>query len=104
MDYLIKTFGIPRNRIFNSRDTTFLPNIMRVTSNHGVQVVLHYLCGQLLHATWKCIAEFGTMVEIGKRDFIGRGKLSMNLFEQNRNFAGVDVSRIWTERPHIIYE
>lgn len=100
----MKNFSIPRNRIFNSRDSTFLPNIMRETSNRGVDVALNSLSGELLHATWKCVAEFGTMVEIGKRDFIGLAKLSMNLFEQNRNFAGVDISRIWTERPHIIYE
>ena len=100
----MKNFDIPRNRIFNSRDTTFLPDIMRETSNRGVDIALNSLSGELLHATWKCVAEFGTMVEIGKRDFIGHGALSMNLFEQNRNFAGVDISQICSERPHVIYE
>ncbi|KAI4122746.1 MAG: hypothetical protein LQ338_005639 [Usnochroma carphineum] len=103
-DFIMQTFDIPRNRIFNSRDTSFLPDILRETSGKGVSVVLNSLSGELLHASWKCVAEFGTMVEIGKRDFIGHGTLSMNIFEQNRTFAGLDLSQICSDKPHIIHD
>ena len=39
------------------------------------------------------------MVEIGKRDFIGHGRLAMDLFEANRSFFGVDLAQMYTNRP-----
>ena len=39
------------------------------------------------------------MVEIGKRDFVGRGRLAMHLFEPNRSFFGVDLAHMYIERP-----
>ncbi|KAI9774066.1 MAG: Type I Iterative PKS [Geoglossum simile] len=101
VQYLIDTFNIPRNRIFNSRNTSFLAGIMQETDGKGVDLVLNSLSGELLHASWQCVAEYGMMVEIGKRDFIGRGKLDMNLFEANRGFFGLDIAQIWAEKPAV---
>lgn len=47
------------------------------------------------------MAEYGKMLEIGKRDFIGRGMLSMDLFEANRGFFGIDLARLSIERPEV---
>ncbi|KAJ4255263.1 hypothetical protein NW757_004776 [Fusarium falciforme] len=102
IDYLMSTFGIPRDHIFNSRNSSFLPDVMRETNGVGVDVVLNSLSGDLLHASWKCVAEFGKMVEIGKRDFIGQGKLAMEAFEANRTFYGVDFAPIAEKRPYMI--
>ena len=95
------TFGLSRDRIFNSRSASYLQDIMRVTNGRGVDVVLNSLSGELLHASWQCVAEFGKMVEIGKRDFIGRGKLMMDVFEANRSFFGVDLAQICADKPEI---
>ena len=97
----METFGLPRDRIFNSRNASFLQDIIRVTDGRGVDVVLNSLSGELLHASWQCVAEVGKMVEIGKRDFIGRGKLMMNVFEANRSFFGVDLAQICADKPEI---
>ena len=67
---------------------------MRATAGRGVDLVLNSLSGDLLHASWMCVAEFGTMVEIGKRDFQRRAKLAMEPFEENRTFVGFDIWRI----------
>lgn len=75
---------------------------MAATSNRGVDMILNSLSGELLHASWKCLAEFGTFVEIGRRDFIGRGKLAMQHFESNRTFVGVDLTHLWLQRPKIV--
>lgn len=91
-------YGIPRERIFKSRNTSFLNDIMTATSGHGVDLVLNSLSGELLHASWKCVAEFGRMIEIGKRDFLGKAQLSMDLFENNRSFFGVDISIFKTKK------
>ena len=101
VQYLMDTFGLPRDRIFNSRNASFLQDIMRVTNGRGIDVVLNSLSGELLHASWQCVAEFGKMVEIGKRDFIGRGRLMMDVFEANRSFFGVDLAQICADKPEI---
>jgi NADPH:quinone reductase-like Zn-dependent oxidoreductase len=95
VQYLMDNYGIERSRIFHSRDSSFQPDIMRATDNRGVDLVLNSLSGDLLHASWMCVAEFGTMVEIGKRDFLRRAKLTMEPFEQNRTFIGLELRLLW---------
>ena len=95
------TFGIPRNHIFNSRDSSFLPSLKNETGGRGVDLVLNSLSGELLHASWECVADFGKMLEIGKRDFIGRGHLDMAIFEANRSFFGIDLAKLGVEKPEI---
>lgn len=77
---------------------------MAATQNRGVDVVLNSLSGDLLHASWRCLAEFGTFVEIGRRDFIGQGKLAMEHFESNRSFVGVDLQHVTNRRPWAVGE
>lgn len=47
---------------------------MDKTANRKVDLVLNPLSGELLHLSWQCVAEFGSFIEIGKRDLLGRGK------------------------------
>ncbi|KAH8677742.1 putative polyketide synthase [Xylariales sp. PMI_506] len=89
--YLKDNYGIQDCHIFNSRDASFLPDVMRATNQRGVDVVLNSLSGDLLLASWKCVAEFGIMIEIGKRDYLRRAKLPMEVFEANRSFTGVEI-------------
>jgi NADPH:quinone reductase-like Zn-dependent oxidoreductase len=49
--YLVEEFGIPAEHIFGSRDSGFLPGLMRETKGRGVDVALNSLSGELLHAT-----------------------------------------------------
>ncbi|OJI87738.1 hypothetical protein ASPTUDRAFT_61784 [Aspergillus tubingensis CBS 134.48] len=102
--YLMDTFQLPRNRIFNSRDASFVGDVMRETNNKGVDLALNSLSGELLHATWKCIAPFGRMIEIGKRDLIGSGKLDMSPFLENRSYCCVDLDQICFVKPAIAKE
>lgn len=74
---------------------------MRSTDGRGVDLVLNSLSGDLLHASWMCVAAFGTMVEIGKRDFRRRAKLPMEPFEQNRTFIGLDIWQVSQVRKEI---
>lgn len=98
----MENFGLPRERIFNSRNTSFQPDLMRATAGRGVDVVLNSLSGNLLHASWECVAKFGRMVELGKRDFISHGTLNMSLFEANRAFLGVDLAQVCKEIPEVL--
>ncbi|KAJ5415221.1 hypothetical protein N7465_003916 [Penicillium sp. CMV-2018d] len=94
VQYLVDNFGIPRSHIFSSRNTSFYPNLMKETGGQGVDIVLNCLAGDLLHASWKCVAEFGKMIEIGKRDFLEHGTLALEAFGGNRAFFGVDLIRL----------
>lgn len=85
--YLIETFDFSRKRIFSSRDTSFIQGLMRATDGRGVHLALNSLSGELLHATWRCVAEFGKLIEIGKRDLLGAGKLDMDVFLANRSYS-----------------
>ncbi|PLB47412.1 putative polyketide synthase [Aspergillus steynii IBT 23096] len=92
--YLVKTFGLRADHIFSSRDTSFAEGIRSVTGGRGVDVVLNSLVGELLHASWGCLAEFGRFVEIGKRDIHDYGKLSMDSFAHATTFTAFDLSRL----------
>lgn len=48
--------------------------------------------GELLHASWQCVAELGCMIEIGKRNLISKGNLALDLFQRDRSFFGVDLA------------
>lgn len=77
---------------------------MLKTGGKGVDLALNPLSGELLHATWKCIAPFGRMVEIGKRDLIGSEKLDMSIFEDNRSYSCVDLDQLCFQRGEIAKE
>lgn len=94
IEYLVKEMGIPRDRIFDSRSDSFRSGIMEATNGRGVDVVLNSLAGKLLHASWDCVARLGRMIELGKRDFLTNGTLSLKPFNNNRQFIGVDMSEL----------
>ncbi|KAI1619299.1 KR domain-containing protein [Exophiala viscosa] len=103
VEFLIDNYEIPRDHIFHSKDTSFRDDVLRMTEGAGVDVVLNSLSGELLHTSWDCVAEFGTLLEIGKRDFIGNGRLAMNPFELNRNYCGIDLGHLLERKPASVF-
>lgn len=99
--HLMNNFRIPRNRIFQSRDKSFVDGVMRETNGQGMDIILNSLSGELLHATWDCVAEFGVLVEIGKRDLIGSGRLDLKNFLANRSYSCVDIDQLW-KKPTLL--
>ncbi|KAF7563661.1 hypothetical protein G7046_g476 [Stylonectria norvegica] len=102
IDFLVREFGISRDHIFNSRTVSFEEDLLTATSGRGVDLALNSLSGELLHATWRCIAKWGTLVEIGKRDLLGAGKLDMEVFLANRSYRCVDIDEMCKERPEMV--
>ena len=97
--HLMDKSQLPKNHIFNSRNSSFLPELMRETEGRGVDLVLNSLSGELLHASWKCVAEFGKLIELGKREILDFGKLEMNMFEADRSYCCVDIAHLVQHRP-----
>ncbi|KAJ5698397.1 fatty acid synthase S-acetyltransferase [Penicillium macrosclerotiorum] len=101
-DYLVENWNIPRNHIFTSRNAGFVPRLMQETEGRGVDVVLNSLSGDLLRASWMCVAEFGKMIELGKRDLITHGKLDLAPFVLNRVYYGLDMVHVGEKRPDVL--
>jgi NADPH:quinone reductase-like Zn-dependent oxidoreductase len=101
-EFIMREYGIPEDRIFYSRNTSFAKAIKRATSGQGVDLVLNSLAGDQLRETWDSLAHFGRFIEIGKRDIVGNTRLEMARFENNALFASVDLTVVAAERPKIM--
>ncbi|KAL3444557.1 hypothetical protein BJX65DRAFT_310746 [Aspergillus insuetus] len=90
--HLMETFGIPRSRIFNSRDASFYDDLMRETRGRGVDYVLSSLSGELLRTSWNCVAPGGTMFDISRRDVLADAMLPMKYFKNLKSFVTLDLT------------
>ncbi|SMY26615.1 unnamed protein product [Zymoseptoria tritici ST99CH_1A5] len=89
-EFLVREYGIPEDHIFSSRDTAFSHGIKKITGGRGVDIVLNSLTGELLEESWRCIAEGGTFIELGKRDLLDRGYLPLQPFLRNTSYRCID--------------
>ncbi|KAJ5930964.1 Acyl transferase/acyl hydrolase/lysophospholipase [Penicillium verhagenii] len=94
--------GLNIRRIFSSKDVSFKLDLLCATAGRGVDVVLNSLSGELLHASWECVAEFGRMIELEKRDFLNHGKLEMSAFQVNRAFFRIDIGSAMEANPEFL--
>ncbi|MCJ1264132.1 hypothetical protein MMC22_004003 [Lobaria immixta] len=90
--FLTKNFDISADHIFSSRNGDFAPKLKNMTDGRGVNVILNSLTGNLLDESWRCIADGGIMVEIGKRDILDRNTLPMEPFGRNASYRALDLS------------
>ena len=101
---LMELYGIPSDRFFSSRNTLFASGIKRMTNGRGVDLVLNSLSGELLKASWECVAPLGRFIEIGKRDIESHARLSMSPFAGNLMFASIDLGVIATQAKPLLQE
>ena len=94
-DYLAQTFSLPRENILHSQNASFVGAIQAATNGRGVDVIINSLTEDLLHASWACIASFGRFVEVGKRDIVNAGRLSMEFFSRNATFTAFDLTELY---------
>lgn len=100
--FLMKTYGIPAEHIFTSRNTSFAQAVKRLTNGEGVDVILNSVSQDNFRASWSCIATFGRFVEIGKTDInSGRG-LPMEPFLRNVTFSSVDLSFVMNKNQPLM--
>ncbi|KAI8961149.1 putative polyketide synthase [Daldinia sp. FL1419] len=96
-EFLINNLSIPSDHIFSSRDESFEPALKAATDGKGTNVVINSLVGDLMHASWRCLARFGRFIEVGKREFIDDGRLEMDVFSRSTTFAAFDLSEMFFE-------
>ncbi|KAI0853135.1 putative polyketide synthase [Daldinia vernicosa] len=90
--FLIENYNVLPDRIFTSRTTRFAAELMAATNGKGVDVVLNTLVGDMLDASWHCVAAGGTLVELGKKDILEKASISMEPFDRNASYRAVDMS------------
>ncbi|KAF5857085.1 hypothetical protein ETB97_006264 [Aspergillus alliaceus] len=100
--FLMKTYGVDEERIFFSRDSSFRESVKRATNGEGVDLVLNSLAGDMLRASWDCVAPFGRFVELGKKDILRNSRLEMSRFDDNVSFSSVDLTAITERRPMVM--
>ncbi|QIW94584.1 hypothetical protein AMS68_000102 [Peltaster fructicola] len=102
--FIHDTYGIPLDDIFSSRNDSFAAAVMAKTNGAGVDIVLNSLAGNLLKASWECLAYFGRFIEIGRRDIEQDKALSMLPFSRVTTFATVDLNYLIRLRPNLVNE
>ena len=103
-EFIMHTYDIPEDHIFSSRSPTFAEALLTVTECYGVDVVLNSVAGEMLHASWKCLATFGRFVEIGKKDLLANTYLEMLPFDKGVSYVAVDLSLLIEKKgDHVQY-
>ena len=98
---IMEKYGIPESHIFSSRDTSFQLELMTITNQKGVDVVLNSTAGEILHQSWQCLAPLGRFIEIGKRDLVQNSNLEMGKFVESVSFSAIDLGVLADTKPHI---
>lgn len=85
VQYLMNTFGLPRSHIFSSRDARFFSGIMRETGDHGVDVVLNSLSGELLHTSVSFQRQLLLRRILLNCSYSGNASLSLGVWSRSEN-------------------
>ncbi|KAL7793746.1 putative polyketide synthase [Trichoderma ceciliae] len=103
-DLLRDTYDIPNDYIFSIRDSHFVASIRRMTNGRGVDVVLGSPARAAHRQTSRCLAPFGTFVEIGLRDGVNKKMISTPFVPQDATFSSFSLNHIARKRPELMAE
>ncbi|KAI0107024.1 hypothetical protein GGR51DRAFT_559712 [Nemania sp. FL0031] len=99
---IMQRFGIPRDRIFYSRNLSFGRKIMNATNGRGIDVILNSLSGESLAESWRILAPLGRFVEIGKADIQSSQNLAMQPFSKNVSYHSLDLVTLAEHDPRLV--
>jgi acyl transferase domain-containing protein/acyl carrier protein len=98
----LRSIGI--QHVFDSRSLAFADEVMKLTGNRGVDVILNSLGGEFLLKSVSVLAPSGRFLEIGLRDILLNRQLPLRLFEKGLSFSSFflgphlkDLPSVWQE-------
>ncbi|KAF2197579.1 putative polyketide synthase [Delitschia confertaspora ATCC 74209] len=94
-------YGIPRGKIFDSRDGSAANKVAEVTEGNGIDVILSTATGDEMHEIWRCIAPLGRFIELGRTAVLGKERLAMEVFERNATFSSFDLGLLREQRQEL---
>lgn len=95
-------YSVPHDHIFGSRDLGFANEVMKMTGERGVDIVLNSLAGEFLRRSWECLAPNGHFVEIGVRDIIDNTRLDMRPFMRGASFSYFNIKDMIDNQPELM--
>lgn len=78
---LSEEFGV--KHFVNSRSLEFEQEVMKITNGKGVSIVLNSLSGEYMDASIRCVEFGGRFIEIGKKDSLAGGKISLRMLMES---------------------
>lgn len=87
--------------IFDSRSLAFADEILAVTGDQGVDVVLNSLAGDAIQRNLRVLKPFGRFLELGKRDFYENTKIGLRPFRNNISYFGIDTDQLMQACPDL---
>ncbi|MBV8851517.1 MAG: SDR family NAD(P)-dependent oxidoreductase [Methylobacteriaceae bacterium] len=101
---VIATAGTPEKRdlvralgaehVLDSRSGGFIDDVLQITKDQGVAVVLNSLSGEAMERSISVLKPFGRFVELGKRDYVANSHIGLRPFRRNLSYFGVDLDQL----------
>jgi NADPH:quinone reductase-like Zn-dependent oxidoreductase len=95
----LKSLGV--EHVMDSRSLDWAQEVMRLTNEEGVDVVLNSLAGEAIGAGLATLKAFGRFVEIGKIDIYENSQLGLYPFRNNVAFLAIDMEQVSLNRPDL---
>jgi acyl transferase domain-containing protein/NADPH:quinone reductase-like Zn-dependent oxidoreductase/NAD(P)-dependent dehydrogenase (short-subunit alcohol dehydrogenase family)/acyl carrier protein len=95
----LKSLGV--QHVMDSRSLDWAQEVMRLTNDEGVDIVLNSLAGEAIGAGLASLRAFGRFVEIGKIDIYENSRLGLYPFRNNVAFSAVDMEQVFLHRPEL---
>ncbi|MBZ9674330.1 type I polyketide synthase [Mesorhizobium sp. ES1-1] len=89
------------DKVMNSRSLDFADEVRAATRGRGVDVVLNALSGSGIDKSLECLAPFGRLVEIGKRDLAEDKPIGLRSLYRNNTYSVIDLSTLPIEKPDL---
>jgi NADPH:quinone reductase-like Zn-dependent oxidoreductase/surfactin synthase thioesterase subunit len=95
------SIGIKNNHIMNSRDTKFYDDIMELTQNQGVDVVLNSLTSKdFIQKSFDCLKTGGRFLEIGKREIWSESRAKV--YREDVSYSIIAIDNLTLEEPELV--
>jgi NADPH:quinone reductase-like Zn-dependent oxidoreductase len=95
----LESLGV--EHVMDSRSLNWAQEVMRLTNDEGVDVVLNSLAGEAIGAGLATLRAFGRFVEIGKIDIYENSQLGLYPFRNNVAFLAIDMEQVSVNRPDL---
>ena len=89
------------DHVLDSRSLAFADDIMKITHDEGIDIVLNSLAGEAINRNLSILKPFGRFLELGKRDFYENSKIGLRPFRNNISYFGIDADQLLIERADL---
>lgn len=87
------------SHVYNSRDCSFVNEILADTKGEGIDVVINSLAGEAMRQSIALLRPFGRFLELGKRDFVENTSLGLKPFKENISYFAIDADQMLAAKP-----